>query len=220
MTTVLDYKYRKLVHDSDIRLINLFPAKRFEDPVRVSIEHHEFASSRRLSDSCFDYWGIKHSLKLAEEDAEEYRVAMLGQQHDQSTLQIIRVLEAKDYRSSLAARLAQFNSTRHISTDRRNPDGETHTGTEPLLFEAVSYAWGSEVSDTGCIFHMRQDGPRLLNVRRNVVEMLRYLRKGTTERHLWIDAICINRSDADEKGTQVNMMGSIYAQASRVLIWL
>jgi hypothetical protein len=59
-----------------------------------------------------------------------------------------------------------------------------------------------------------------LNVRKNVVEMLRYLRKNTTKRYLWVDAICINQADAIEKGTQVSMMGSIYAQAYRVLIWL
>jgi hypothetical protein len=50
--------------------------------------------------------------------------------------------------------------------------------------------------------------------------MLRYLRKRNFERYLWIDAICINQADADEKGMQFTMMGSIYAQASRVLIWL
>jgi hypothetical protein len=57
-------------------------------------------------------------------------------------------------------------------------------------------------------------------VRSNVVEMLRYLRRCTAERYLWIDAICINQTDASEKGTQVGMMRDIYAYASRVLVWL
>jgi hypothetical protein len=211
MTTVPDYQYQKLDRDNDIRLIKLFPAKRFEDPVRVSIGHHEFTSSRRLCDGWFDHWGIKQSLQLAEEDAEQHRVAMLAQQDDHPISQTLRVLEGNDHRSSLAARLAHFNGTRHNSTDQRNPDGDTYAGTEPLFFEAVSHAWGSEASDTGCIFHMCRAGPRLLNVRKNVVEMQRYL---------WVDAICINQADAIEKGTQVSMMGSIYAQAYRVLIWL
>jgi hypothetical protein len=67
---------------------------------------------------------------------------------------------------------------------------------------------------------MHRGASRLLNVRRNVVEMLRYMRRRTAERYLWIDAICINQADAGEKGTQVSMMGDIYADASRVLIWL
>jgi hypothetical protein len=126
MTTVPDYQYQKLDRDNDIRLIKLFPAKRFEDPVRVSIGHHEFTSSRRLCDGWFDHWGIKQSLQLAEEDAEQHRVAMLAQQDDHPISQTLRVLEGNDHRSSLAARLAHFNGTRHNSTDQRNPDGDTY----------------------------------------------------------------------------------------------
>ncbi|KAI1462799.1 heterokaryon incompatibility protein-domain-containing protein [Annulohypoxylon moriforme] len=39
-------------------------------------------------------------------------------------------------------------------------------------------------------------------------------------RHIWIDAICINQQDNDEKSTQVQMMLEIYARAKRVNIWL
>lgn len=37
---------------------------------------------------------------------------------------------------------------------------------------------------------------------------------------LWIDAICINQEDDDEKGQQVQSMAKIYAKASRVIVWL
>ncbi|KAE9373732.1 hypothetical protein N431DRAFT_438910 [Stipitochalara longipes BDJ] len=37
---------------------------------------------------------------------------------------------------------------------------------------------------------------------------------------LWIDAICINQRDMDEKSTQVSMMGRIYSQTQKVIIWL
>ena len=37
---------------------------------------------------------------------------------------------------------------------------------------------------------------------------------------LWIDAICIDQRDMDEKSTQVSMMGRIYNQAQKVIIWL
>jgi hypothetical protein len=37
---------------------------------------------------------------------------------------------------------------------------------------------------------------------------------------LWIDAICINQKDMDEKSTQVSMMGRIYSQTQKVIIWL
>ena len=37
---------------------------------------------------------------------------------------------------------------------------------------------------------------------------------------LWIDAICINQNDDDEKSSQVQRMGEIYGGAERVLVWL
>jgi hypothetical protein len=40
------------------------------------------------------------------------------------------------------------------------------------------------------------------------------------ERIIWIDAICINQEDNDEKGQQVQSMAKIYAKASRVIVWL
>ncbi|KAH0431144.1 hypothetical protein CcaCcLH18_07322 [Colletotrichum camelliae] len=37
---------------------------------------------------------------------------------------------------------------------------------------------------------------------------------------IWIDAICINQDDLDEKGLQVQLMAEIYARASCVIVWL
>jgi Heterokaryon incompatibility protein (HET) len=37
---------------------------------------------------------------------------------------------------------------------------------------------------------------------------------------LWIDAICINQDDIDERNEQVRMMGNIYQKAERVTVWL
>lgn len=37
---------------------------------------------------------------------------------------------------------------------------------------------------------------------------------------LWADAMCINQNDLNERGQQLEIMGSIYAKATRVVIWL
>jgi hypothetical protein len=37
---------------------------------------------------------------------------------------------------------------------------------------------------------------------------------------MWIDAICIDQSDLQEKNQQVHMMGRIYQEASCTDIWL
>jgi len=37
---------------------------------------------------------------------------------------------------------------------------------------------------------------------------------------LWIDAICINQGDPEEKNQQLNIMVDIYAEAEETLIWM
>lgn len=39
----------------------------------------------------------------------------------------------------------------------------------------------------------------------------------TTSKFIWIDAICINQEDPDERGTQVALMGTIYRAAACVI---
>ncbi|KAK3987709.1 heterokaryon incompatibility, partial [Cladorrhinum sp. PSN332] len=43
---------------------------------------------------------------------------------------------------------------------------------------------------------------------------------GYAERLLWIDAICINQNDLEEKARQVQSMVKVHASAARVVIWL
>lgn len=44
--------------------------------------------------------------------------------------------------------------------------------------------------------------------------------KDGPEKRVWIDAICINQKDIDEKSSQVSMMDLIYSRASFVVAWL
>ena len=48
--------------------------------------------------------------------------------------------------------------------------------------------------------------------------------EGTAEqketKSLWIDQICINQNNSDEKSVQVSIMGAIYRSAAQVTIWL
>jgi hypothetical protein len=37
---------------------------------------------------------------------------------------------------------------------------------------------------------------------------------------LWIDALCIDQSNAMKRNHQVQQMGLIYSQAERVMVWL
>ncbi|KAI1395689.1 heterokaryon incompatibility protein-domain-containing protein [Hypoxylon fuscum] len=89
-------------------------------------------------------------------------------------------------------------------------------GDRATKFEALSYTWGG--SSENRTIQLNQKGGHV--VTDNLYYALRRLRNRRTKRVIWIDAICINQTDFDEKGHQVAMMGDIYSSASRVLIWI
>lgn len=82
-------------------------------------------------------------------------------------------------------------------------------------YKALSYTWGAP--DEGRPITI--DGAVFL-VRENLYQALYHLRYPTTNRRLWIDAICINQNDEDEKNLQVPLMSRIYSDAYEVLLWL
>ena len=59
-----------------------------------------------------------------------------------------------------------------------------------------------------------------VTIRKNLAIALRNLRTLETERMLWVDALCINQTDSDEKGWQVPRMHEIYSLADKVVVWL
>jgi hypothetical protein len=82
-------------------------------------------------------------------------------------------------------------------------------------YEALSYVWG----DTRGKKHILVDGNRI-PVTKSLFAALECLRDAEKTRILWIDALCINQTNDTEKNIQVAMMGTIYSQASKVLVWL
>ncbi|PMD30940.1 HET-domain-containing protein, partial [Hyaloscypha variabilis F] len=90
------------------------------------------------------------------------------------------------------------------------------------VMEALSYTWG--VPTPAKIIRFRDEAGRTLAVSPNLHDALVGLRQTNTCRSdgriMWIDQLCINQQDNDEKSKQVQMMGAIYSKASRVIIWL
>jgi hypothetical protein len=82
-------------------------------------------------------------------------------------------------------------------------------------YEALSYTWGApEYTEPVLI-----DGHELL-ITPNLAEALRSLRLRDKSRVLWIDAICINQDSLLERAHQVTLMGKIYSQCTRDILWL
>ena len=82
-------------------------------------------------------------------------------------------------------------------------------------YEALSYVWG-EASDTREI----EVGERPRSVTANLFSALRHLRLQDESRVLWVDALCINQLDLQERALQVSRMDQIYGRASQVVVWL
>jgi hypothetical protein len=85
-------------------------------------------------------------------------------------------------------------------------------------FESISYVWGP-AEDPQTIF-IGESGQETLSVTRNMREALPYLRDAKKPRVLWIDAICVNQKDLEERSSQVRRMAWIYSKAKRVIVWL
>ncbi|KAI1114305.1 heterokaryon incompatibility protein-domain-containing protein [Nemania sp. NC0429] len=86
---------------------------------------------------------------------------------------------------------------------------------ERLPYDAVSYAWGnpSKVRNIDC-------NGKNIRVTSNLYSALLWLRKPTEDRLLWIDALCINQDNLEERGHQVNTMSQIFSRARSTLVWL
>lgn len=84
-----------------------------------------------------------------------------------------------------------------------------------LTYETLSYAWG-DVSDTAVIYI--DNCPMLIG--KNLESALRELRHLSDTLIIWVDAICIQQKNTEEKNHQVMMMASIYKRCSRAYVWL
>lgn len=83
-------------------------------------------------------------------------------------------------------------------------------------YEALSYPCGSYRNLTSVTLN-RQKG---FVVTDNLFQALRRLRHVRKVRILWVDALCINQMDHQERSWQVQNMGRIYGSAAGVIVWL
>lgn len=94
-------------------------------------------------------------------------------------------------------------------------------------FEALSYTWQDPDADNpggqdgSKDFHLGESSS--LRITNNLDTILNHLKASlapNTSRKIWIDQICINQEDLEERGQQVSIMHRIYRQAEQTIIWL
>jgi len=84
-----------------------------------------------------------------------------------------------------------------------------------LSCSAVSYEWGSSIRQ-----HEVLCEGSILKVTANLSLLLSKLRTPHSSRLLWIDAICIDQDNMEERSQQVSIMANIYKNAVVVLMWI
>ncbi|KAF5595051.1 heterokaryon incompatibility 6 OR allele [Fusarium pseudocircinatum] len=91
-----------------------------------------------------------------------------------------------------------------------------NASSENPKYEALSYVWGEPDFSEPIILnnHTFYITPSL----KYILSCLR--QRDDQARVLWVDAICINQSDVEERGHQVALMREIYSNCQRDIAWL
>jgi hypothetical protein len=113
---------------------------------------------------------------------------------------LLRLLPHKDKTANIQCELLEYSLQNSCGTH---------------LYEALSYVWGNPDEKLPIFIHEHS-----FDVTINLRAALSRLRNHSFERILWVDAICINQANQDEKEHQIQFMSKIYGQANRVIVWL
>jgi hypothetical protein len=84
-------------------------------------------------------------------------------------------------------------------------------------FEAISYTWGKHERVSALPI---RNSIGQIGLTANLTEALPHMTSESHTKRLWIDQLCINQADNDEKAVQIGLMAEIYRRAKRVIVWL
>lgn len=208
------YKYSPLDEEAnDIRIVELLPGC-FEDEIHLKIHHapmskgepkNEHAAATTLAE-------VETTLPAGWGVAETLEGRFLFVRNRQYTPQ-----EAFDTTWKHPITGLELYSALALPAQAERPEH---------AYEALSYVWGSEghervayVHDSGGAGDVDAECLGTLSVRPNLHIALQHLRLKHESRLLWVDAICINQTDLDERERQVQRIGQIYKTAYCSIIW-
>ncbi|KAI0192323.1 heterokaryon incompatibility protein-domain-containing protein [Xylaria flabelliformis] len=116
-------------------------------------------------------------------------------------IRLLRLMPDQDQHATLRCQLFNYHLV--------DKEGGTH------LYEALSYVWGSPEKTRSIVVNDAR-----LSITENLHAALVHLRDPSLDRYLWVDSVCINQENDEERNRQVQGMARIYASASRVVVWL
>lgn len=109
-----------------------------------------------------------------------------------------------------------LSATLHVAVITHHLDSLGLVETDGIVtFEALSYTWGGET-----LSHPLICNGLTIGITYNLFTALRYLRDEKDCRYLWVDAVCINQLDNEEKSRQIRILQIIFEHAIQVVAWL
>ena len=84
-------------------------------------------------------------------------------------------------------------------------------------YKALSYTWGTGGKTRSITCNMVSAEIAITASLAAALAQLRDVKESTT---LWIDQVCINQEDIEERSSQVPLMAEIYTNAKQVIVWL
>jgi hypothetical protein len=85
---------------------------------------------------------------------------------------------------------------------------ERHKLANAPPYAAISYQWSHEDPQDTVFLNYRA-----LKVRRTCLYVLKQARKNSPVPHIWIDSVCIDQNNMEERSSQVQIMGDIFKRA-------
>ena len=92
---------------------------------------------------------------------------------------------------------------------------EKRLGEHGDVYHAISYTWGPPVP-----LHKIYSPGGFIQVTENLWEALRRYQKIDDVMTLWVDAVCVDQANVQERSQQIVLMRRIYSESKRVLVWL
>jgi hypothetical protein len=91
--------------------------------------------------------------------------------------------------------------------------------TAQAKYQALSYVWGSTRVMRNILVN-RTKFPVTVNLESALRHLREHNRHVSEEAMFWIDALCINQRDVEERTQQAQLMGDIYRRCRQVVVYL
>jgi hypothetical protein len=95
-----------------------------------------------------------------------------------------------------------------------------HELSEDVSYECLSYVWGTAHTGSLIWLDIYMLGTYMIEISDNLDMALRCLQHQNEPRMLWVDFVCINQDDYDERKQQVQIMYRIFSKAEKVIAYL